>query len=97
MNIENLTIGEISIALGFLVGLVAVLKQALKPLTDFEKRVKKIEEHQNNDNERLDQLEGDTKQIMLSVNALMQHSIDGNHTEELRKRKEAMDKYLIER
>lgn len=95
--IENITLGQLSLGLGFIVGLVLIIKQALKPLTDFNKRVDKIEEHQDNDNKRLGKLENDTKQILLSVNTLLSHSIDNNHTNELKTRKNELDEYLIKR
>lgn len=94
---ENITLGEISLGLGFLVALGALLKTLLKPLTDFNKRIDKIEEHQDNDNKRLVKLESDTKQILLSVNTLLSHSIDNNHTAELKSRKHDLDDYLINR
>lgn len=94
---QNLTLGEISIGLGFLVGLVVLLKQVLKPYTDFENRVEKIEKHQDNDNKRLAKLEDDTKQILLSVNTLLSHSIDNNDVSKLRERKSELDVYLIKR
>lgn len=95
--IEKLTLEEVSLGLAFLVGLVLMIKQALKPLTDFDSRVKKIEQHQDNDNKRLGKLENDTKQILLSVNTLLSHSIDSNHTSELKARKDELDEYLIKR
>lgn len=97
MNLEQITLGQIAVGVGFLVALFGGLAKILKPLTDFNKRIDKIEEHQDNDNKRLDKLENDTKQILLSVNALLQHSIDNNHSDELKKRKAEMDEYLIKR
>ena len=97
MNMENITIGQIAAAVAFLVAFFGGLKVLTTPLQNNENRIKKIELHQDNDNKRLDALEKDTKQILLSVNVLMQHSIDNNHTDELKKRKSELDTYLIQR
>lgn len=76
----------------------------LKPVKNYQvkqkeidDRIKKIEEHQDNDNKKLKRLEDDTKQILLSVNALLNHSIDNNHNEQLKERKSELDAYLIKR
>lgn len=95
--IEKLTLEEVSLGLAFLVGLVLMIKQALKPLTDFDSRVKKIEQHQDNDNKRLSRLEESNEQILFTVYALLNHSIDNNHNEEMQKRKNELDEYLIKR
>ena len=97
MNMENITIGQIAAAVTFLVAFFGGLKVLTSPFQNNENRIKKIELHQDNDNKRLDALEKDTKQILLSVNVLMQHSIDNNHTDELKKRKSELDTYLIQR
>lgn len=97
MNIENWTFGAIVVSLAFIIGFVKNIKEVIKPISDFNKRVDKIEEHQDNDNKRLGKLENDTKQILLSVNALLSHSIDNNHTGELKTRKNELDEYLIKR
>lgn len=95
--LENITLGQISLALGFLVGLVAIIKQSLKPLTDFSKRIDDIEKHQDNDNKRLKRLETTTEQTLLTVYALLNHSIDNNHSDELEKRKKELEEYLVKR
>lgn len=95
--IENITLGEISIGLAFIVGLILIIKQALKPLTDFNDRVGKIEKHQDNDNKRLSRLEESNEQILFTVYALLNHSIDNNHSEEMKLRKKELDDYLIKR
>jgi len=97
MNIEQVTLGQFIAVITFVVGGVAVINRAIKPVTDYNKRLDRVEQHQDNDNKRLDSLENDTKQILLSVNVLLQHSIDNNHTDALKKRKSEMDQYLITR
>lgn len=95
--IENITLGQLAVGLAFLVGLAVSINTATKPIRDFNKRVDDIEKHQDNDNKRLIKLEGDTKQILLSVNVLLSHNIDNNHSKELADRKRELDDYLIKR
>ena len=104
MNIENITIGQI---IAIIVA-VQVLGQGVSWfLTPYRKRqekdktiadrIKEAEEHLDNDNKRLNTLENDTKQILLSVYALLEHSIDGNNTTDLKKRQKEMNEYIIGR
>ena len=94
---ENLTIGQIFVGLTFIAGFFGLLAKIVAPVQTFAHRVDKIEKHQDNDLKRLDRLEDDTKQILLSVNSLLSHSIDNNHDDQLRQRKKEMDEYLIKR
>lgn len=105
---ENLTLGEFASAIAFIValsgGIGAIVGWVISPIKKrddqnkaLELRVKKNEEHLDADNVRLNQLESDTKQILLSVDVLLQHSIDGNNTEALRQRKRELNSYLINR
>ena len=101
---ENITLGQITAFFGIAMALGAGITWILKPVKayndrdkEIEERFKKIEEHQDNDNKRLAQLEKDTKQILLSVNVLLNHSIDNNHIDQLKRRKTELDAYLIER
>ena len=94
---ENITLGQVAIALAFIVSFFTALAKFIAPVQTFARRVDKIEEHQENDLKRLDRLEDDTKQILLSVNCLLSHSIDNNHDDQLKQRKKEMDEYLIKR
>lgn len=101
---ENITLGQLGTGLAFLVALFGGLSYILKPVKNYQdkqqevdERIKKIEEHQDNDNKKLNRLESDTKQILLSVNALLNHSIDNNHNDQLKERKQELDAYLIKR
>ena len=101
---ENMTLGQIATGLSFLMVLFGGLGYMLKPVKNYQvkqkeidDRIKKIEEHQDNDNKKLKRLEDDTKQILLSVNALLNHSIDNNHNDQLKERKQELDAYLIKR
>ena len=101
---NNITIEQILAGLTAIMGLGAGLKYILSPVIKYneqhkliEKRFESNERKLDNDNNRLNTLENDTKQILLSVNALLSHSINGNDTTKLKQRKEELDKYMIER
>lgn len=51
----------------------------------------------NRDKVRLDSMEEGNRVVQKSILALMEHSIDGNNTEGLRKAKEELSQYLISR
>ena len=101
---QNITIEQIIAGLGIITALGAGIKYILSPVIAYnqqqkniEKRFESNEKKLDNDNERLNTLENDTKQILLSVNALLSHSINGNDTAKLIQRKEELDNYMIER
>ena len=101
---NDITIEQIVAGLGLIVAIGGGLKYILTPIIKYneqqkaiELRFKKQDEKLDNDNKRLNTLENDTKQILLSVNALLSHTINGNDTAKIKQRKEELDKYLIER
>ena len=101
---NDITIEQIVAGLGIIIALGGGIKYILTPVIKYneqqkgiELRFKKHDEKLDNDNKRLNTLENDTKQILLSVNALLSHSINGNDTAKLSQRKEELDKYMIER
>lgn len=94
---ENLTLGQIIAGIAVITGLAGGIGYFAKPVFDLLKRVSKVEEHQDSDLKRLDSMENDIQQILLSVDVLLQHSIDGNNTEALKNRKRELNAYLIKR
>lgn len=101
---ENITIEQIIAFFGVVMAIGGGLKYLLTPVIKYNEQQKDIfakfrnhDEKLDNDNTRLNMLENDTKQILLSVNALLSHSINGNDTTKLKERKEELDKYLIQR
>ena len=102
--IQNLTLEQISSALLFLVALFGGLGYILRPLRDYKasqdkinKRLDDIELHEKKDLERFEKYDKDLQQVLLSVNVLLSHSIDNNHTQQLKERKAELDEYLIKR
>lgn len=101
---QNWTLEEISVGVLFIVGLISGVSYLLKPVKEYNQKqrendakFKELDKHLDNDNKRLNRLEEDTKQILLSVNVLLQHSSDNNHTGELAKRQKELSDYLIQR
>ena len=94
---ENITIGQISAGLVFLVALSSALAYFLKPVKEFSRRIDKIEKHQDNDNERLNMIQKDEKMILKCLNAILLHMESGNDTGELRRQKQELDDYIINR
>lgn len=68
-----------------------------KALSDINDKLKSHDEKLDNDNRRLKELEEGNKVLMKAMLALMTHSIDGNHVEELRLARDEMQDYLIRR
>jgi hypothetical protein len=75
-----------------------------KPDINRDEKIKGHDEKLDNDNRRLNELEKkqvETEEalqiLMKGMLALMTHSIDGNHTEELEKARDDMHEYLIKR
>lgn len=104
MNIEGVTLAEIAAVFVVLQTISKGIEWALTPYRKRQEkdktivdRIKEAEQHLDNDNKRLTTLEADTKQILWAVNALLGHAIDNNHTGEMAKAKEELDKYLIKR
>jgi hypothetical protein len=75
-----------------------------KPDINRDEKLKGHDEKLDNDNRRLNELEkkqAETEEalqiLMKGMLALMTHSIDGNHTDELEKARDDMHEYLIKR
>jgi len=101
---EKWTLEQIAGAFAFITVLGAGIKYLLTPVIQYKSRQKVIDDmfedvdkKLDNDNKRLLMLESDTKQILLAVNALLGHAINNNHTGEIAKTKDELDKYLITR
>ena len=83
---------------------VALYRWSKKPDINRDEKLKGHDEMLDNDNKRINELEKKAEEteealqiIMKSMLALMSHSIDGNHTDELKKARDDMQEYLIRR
>lgn len=93
--IENITLGEIIGAFGVITSLVLIYQKVTGPIKSFTKRVDDLEKHADNDNKRLKTIEEDNKMMLRSIRVLIAHSVDNNHTGELKETQKEIDEYLI--
>ena len=100
---QNWTLEQIGLGLAFIVSLGAGIKYLLTPVIQYNHKQKEIDdkfldayEKLDNDNRRLNRLESDNQQILLTLLALLQHDIDGNDIEALRKRKNELSNYMVQ-
>ena len=70
-------------------------------LTDIKLKMKKYDEYFTNDKQRIDAVEKDTKHVntivIKSLQALTEHALNGNNTEQLHECSKEMNDYLINR
>ena len=100
---QNWTIEQILGGLGVITALGAGIKYLLTHVINYNGRQKEIDqkfvdayEKLDNDNKRLNRLESDNQQILLTLLALLQHDIDGNDIEALKKRKAELSNYMVQ-
>lgn len=74
-----------------------VIKEARQPSEERLKRLSDVEEHLDNDNKRLKDLEEATKLNLKAQLAIIDHLTTGNHTEQLKDVKTEIQDYLIRR
>lgn len=84
--------------------IIGLIKWAKKPdqtrdekVKEHDETLKKHTELLERDHRRLQELEEGNKIMMQSMLALMSHSIDGNHIEDLKQARDDLQKYLIRR
>ena len=76
--------------------LTGILKDYKKPTDDLEKRVSDLERKiLENYDKRIADMETGNKIVQKSILALLEHSIDGNNVEGLKKAKDELSQYLI--
>ena len=100
---QNWTVEQILGGLGIITALGAGIKYLLTPVINYNQKQKEIEnkfldtyEKLDNDNKRLNRLESDNQQILLTLLALLQHDIDGNDIEALKRRKAELSEYMVQ-
>lgn len=100
---QNWTLDQIIAGLSVITALGAGIKYLLTPVINYNGRQKEIDqkfidayEKLDNDNKRLNRLESDNQQILLTLLALLQHDIDGNDIEALKKRKAELSNYMVQ-
>ena len=84
--------------------IIAVIKWWKKPDLNRDEKLKRHDDMLDNDNKRINkmeerqaEMEEAQRMLMKSMLAMMSHSIDGNHLEELKLARDDMQDYLIRR
>ena len=84
--------------------IVGLYKWAKKPDDNRDDRLKKHDELLDSDNQRLKALEAwraeknnSERLIMKALYAMMQHSIDGNHTQKIKDSMDELEEYLFKK
>lgn len=95
--IEQINLGQITAFIAVIGVIGGAIWKVAAPIVKLDNKIKKIEEHQENDLRRFERYDKDLQQVLLSVNVLINHSIDNNHTLQLKERKAELDEYLIKR
>lgn len=83
--------------LGGLWGVWKIVKELKKPSDDLRRMVRDHEEKLNNDNERLNNIEEQNKMILQSMLVIINHEITGNGVENMKKTRDEIQEYLINR
>lgn len=76
---------------------ISIIKWWQKPDKDRDEMLKEHDKKLDNDHKRLLELEEGNKVMMQAMLAMMSHSIDGNHVEDLKQARDDLQKYLIRR
>lgn len=112
MQITLAICGGALVLINFGNALVNLVKAAKSPTTNLEERVTLIEKKLEfeikatfveydarfgRDKAKIESIEEGNKVVQKSILALLEHSIDGNNTEGLKKAKNELSQYLIDR
>ncbi|MDO4549508.1 MAG: CTP synthase [Clostridia bacterium] len=73
------------------------IAKVIKPARDLIKRVDAHDKMFGNDNKRLAELEGGSRECCKALLALLDHEITGNSVEKIKAARDGLNKYLIER
>ena len=78
--------------------IVTASKKAKEPTEELEKRVADLERKiLENYDKRITDIEKGNKVTQKAILALLEHSIDGNNTDGLKKAKDELSQYLVDR
>lgn len=100
MEDVTISLSDVAWFLAFLVtlgGAIAVISRFFSPFKELKARVDKLEAYQNTDHNTLKTLETGNEKICKCVLAITDHELTGNSVEKLRKAKDEMQDYLIEK
>jgi hypothetical protein len=76
-------------------GIYKIVKEIKKPNDDLKEKVERHDRLLESDNERLKEMEQSNKMILQSLLVLINHDITGNGIESLKKTRDELNEYLI--
>ena len=94
----TITSNQILCICGFIASLWGVYKivvEIRKPSEDLKQKVESHEEKLNKDKQRLDDIEQSNKLILNSMLVIINHEITGNGIENMKKARDELQEYLI--
>lgn len=108
MTVDTATIIYVASCIGVIGAAVKILHSAklalMKPLDDIREKLAEYDAFLENDNNRLEQIDGILADMKDSINMLIKshrtvlyHLEEGNHSGEIRKEIEELDTWLIDR
>lgn len=77
-------------------GVIRIIKEVKKPNDDLRKQVEKHERYLEQDKQYLDEVSERNKVLYKSLLALIEHDIDGNSIDKLKKIRDELQTYVIE-
>lgn len=94
----TITSNQILWICGFIAGLWGIYKiivEIRKPSEDLKQKVESHEEKLNKDKQRLDDIDQSNKLILNSMLVIINHEITGNGIENMKKARDELQEYLI--
>lgn len=90
-------IGTFGVISGGIAGVVALVHKFSKPHQTLKEKVDRHDELLGRDKVRLDEIESGNQLILRSLMSLIEHEINGNSVDKLKKIKEDIHDYLIKK
>ena len=100
MGNMTISLSDVLWVLGFVIslgGVISVVGRFFTPFKELKERIDKLEGYQNTDHNTLKTLETGNEKICKCVLAITDHELTGNSVDKLRRAKDEMQNYLIER
>lgn len=89
--------GAVSVVVKFITFLRKPEVKQTEDIQALKKRMDSVDSMLSNDKERLESLETGLKYILQSLQALLLHAIDGNDIDSLKKARDNLNSYLLEK
>ena len=78
-------------------GLWKIVKEIRKPTDDLKAKIERHDQMLDKDNKRLMEMEESNRMIMKSLSVIINHDITGNNIDKMKKKRDELQEYLIDR